>query len=302
MEILLLAGGLGFFLFGMYTLENGLKVLCGGRMNLMIKAACKTKLRGVVIGCAVTTALQSSSSVTVMLVGLAEAGALEAQMTYGLIAGANIGTSSTAWIIALSGSEAFNITSLYPICILLGSLVIILIKNNKAKAIGTLLSGFSLLLAGMESMTAAVLPAVNGRVFEGFTNPAAGFAAGIIITAMIQSSSASVGILQAVAASGMISFELAVPIVMGQNIGTCITAIISSIGCSKNAKKIALIHLSFNVVGAVICGALYFVIRSIINLNIPADPVSVALIHTAFNTVSTVPALALHGNKQATAF
>ncbi len=285
MNFLYFAGGLGFFLFGMSVMESGLKSL--GKGKVIPRKAYSGTLRGILFGCILTAITQSSSSVTVTLISLVETGAVRLSDTIGIIIGANIGTSSTAWIISLCGGN-LSIAVLYPAFILAGSLIIVLFKKDK---LGYILSGFALILAGMEDMSAAVTPLFSQNGFENFTSPISAFLGGLLITAVIQSSSASVGILQALSVSGGITLGLAAPIIIGQNIGTCVTALLACLTKSRRARGVFLLHLLFNIWGAVICGGLLFLFRNIVPLDKPASPIDIALFHTAFNTISFLTAV-----------
>lgn len=291
MNFLIFIGGLGFFLFGLNVTEVGLRELAGDKIKTVLRRACSTPLKGAAVGCVVTAVLQSSSSVTVMLIGLVEAEIIEVGSTFGVIIGANVGTSATAWIIALCGKSAFGFESLYPVLILVGSIFIILIKNNKLKKLGLISAGLSLLIAGMRDMSAAVVPLIDSRVFSALNNPLTGLLTGILVTAVIQSSSASVGILQAVSTAGALSLDMAIPIVIGQNLGTCVTALIACIGASKSAKKIALTHLGFNGFGLIIWGGLFFLFRNIFSFDYAVSPIGIAVIHTLFNLINAIIAL-----------
>lgn len=291
MNFLIFIGGLGFFLFGLNVTEVGLRELAGDKIKTVLRRACSTPLKGAAVGCVVTAVLQSSSSVTVMLIGLVEAEIIEVGSTFGVIIGANVGTSATAWIIALCGKSAFGFESLYPVLILVGSIFIILIKNNKLKKLGLIPAGLSLLIAGMRDMSAAVVPLIDSRVFSALNNPLTGLLTGILVTAVIQSSSASVGILQAVSTAGALSLDMAIPTVIGQNLGTCVTALIACIGASKSAKKIALTHLGFNGFGLIIWGGLFFLFRNIFSFDYAVSPIGIAVIHTLFNLINAIIAL-----------
>ena len=295
MRLLMFLGGLGFLLFGMTVTEMGLRELCEGKLRSILARSCGTVLKGAVTGCAVTALLQSSSSVTVMLTGLVDAEIIGVGDAAGIVIGSNIGTSATAWIIAFCGKGSVSIATLYPILIIFGSLIIILVRNNKIKKLGVILSGFSLIIAGMENMSAAVAPLIDEKSFERLDDPFTCFISGLVVTGVIQSSSASVGILQALAKTGSVTADAAIPIIIGQNIGTCSTALIAAVSAGKNAKKIPLAHLLFNILGALLSGVLYFVIRIIIDLDFAVSPFDIASIHTAFNLLAAVPAVIITG-------
>lgn len=295
-------GGLGFFLFGMNVMGDSLEKLSGGKMERTLQKLTDKMLLGVLLGAGVTAVIQSSSATTVMVVGFVNSGIMTLEQAVGVIMGANIGTTATSWILSLVGISGDNIflnllkpANFSPIIAFVGVLAIMLGKKSKTKEVGYILFGFSILMYGMSMMSTAVEPLAEENWFKDlfliFKNPLLGLLAGAILTAVMQSSTASVGVLQAISATGIITFSSAFPIVLGQNIGTCITTLISCIGAKKNAKRTAFIHLYFNVLGAVILLLIYYLIRLIFSVNvdeIPVNTVTIALIHTAFNLLSVV--------------
>ena len=259
-DFLTLIGGLCLFLFGMNVMGDALERRAGGSLKLILGKLTKNKWTGFLTGLGVTAVIQSSSATTVMVVGFVNSGVITLHQSIGVIMGANIGTTVTAWILSLSGISGENFflhllkpTSFTPILALIGIGLLMFSKSGKKKDTGTILLGFATLMFGMDTMSSAVngladVPAFR-QMFLAFENPILGVLVGAILTAIIQSSSASVGILQALSATGQVTYGAAIPIIMGQNIGTCITAILASFGTNKNAKRAAIVHLSFNVIG-----------------------------------------------------
>lgn len=300
-NVLTMFGGLALFLYGMNTLGDGLSKLSGGRLERILEKMTNSKLKAVLLGAAVTAVIQSSSATTVMVVGFVNSGIMKLTQTVGVIMGANIGTTITSWILSLSGIESENfIVQLFkpaafsPIFALVGICLILFSKKEKKKDVGTILIGFAILMFGMETMSAAVKPLAGVKGFTDiltmFSNPILGMLAGLILTAVIQSSSASVGILQALCGTGL-GFSSAIPIIMGQNIGTCVTAIISSIGANKNAKRAALIHLYFNLIGTIIFMLVFYAIDAVIGFSFmdkQATELGIAIVHTTFNVFATI--------------
>ncbi len=296
-------GGLALFLYGMETMGNGLEKLSGGRLERLLEKLTSNPFKAVTLGCIVTALIQSSSATTVMVVGFVNSGIMKLQQAVGIIMGANIGTTVTSWLLSLTGLEGSNFfvkmlkpSSFSPILALIGIILIMFMKKDeKKKDIGSILIGFAVLMTGMDTMSAAVKPLANvpefTALFTMFSNPILGLIAGAVLTAVIQSSSASVGILQALSATGAISFGSALPIIMGQNIGTCVTAMVSSVGASKNARRTALVHLYFNVIGTVIFMIGFYAINAVVHfgfMNGPATTFNIAIIHTVFNIVATL--------------
>ncbi len=301
-SFLSLFGGLAIFLYGMNVMGDGLERSSGNKLKGFLENVTKNPFKAVLLGMAVTAIIQSSSATTVMVVGFVNSGIMELSQSIGIIMGANIGTTVTAWLLSLTGIESDNIivnlfsaTNLAFIVAIIGILLIMASSNSKKKDIGSIFLGFSLIMVGMDIMSSAVKPLANNPDFAEiltlFSNPLLGILMGAILTAVIQSSSASVGILQALAATGSITFETAIPIIMGQNIGTCITAILSSIGANKNAKRAAMVHLCFNIIGTLAFLTVYYLVRLIIAPVFLKDAVNaaqIAIIHTIFNVFSTI--------------
>ncbi len=300
-SVITLVGGLAFFLYGMHVLSAGLERMAGGRLESMLKKMTSSRLKSLLLGAGITAAIQSSSAVTVMLVGLVNSGIMTIGQSIGVIMGSNIGTTMTAWILTLVGVESDNvfISLLKPenfslLFAFAGVLLIMGGKSERKRDVGNILVGFAVLMYGMKLMSAAVKPLAELPAFTGlmtaFTNPLLGVLAGLIITAVIQSSSASVGILQALALTGAVSYGAAIPIIMGQNIGTCVTALISSIGVGRSAKKVAVVHVSFNVFGTAVCLSLYLAANAAFHLTFTDQPIGalgIAVVHTAFNLFTT---------------
>lgn len=301
-DFLTMIGGLALFLFGMNLLGDGLAKTSGGRMEMILEKLTNNPIKGVLVGTAVTAVIQSSSATTVMVVGFVNSGIMKLNQAVGIIMGANIGTTVTSWILGLSGleSDAFFIrllkpSSFSPILAIIGVAIIMFSKSEKKKNVSLILIGFAILMTGMDTMSAAVKPLRDVPEFTSiltkFSNPIMGMLAGMILTAVIQSSSASVGILQALCATGAVSFGAAIPIIMGQNIGTCVTAMISGIGASKNAKRTALIHLYFNIIGTVVFMVVFYIADAIVNfafMDAPADAWGIAVVHSTFNVCATL--------------
>ena len=255
-----LVGGLALFLFGMNYMGSSLEKFGGGKFESVLAKMTDNRFKGVLLGMGVTAIIQSSSAVTVMAVGFVNSSIMSLHQAIGIIMGANIGTTVTAWLLSLTGIQSDNIfvallkpSSFTPVLALIGIVMLMVAKNEKKKNFGSILLGFAVLMYGMEAMSAAVEPLKSVPQFTHmltmFSNPILGVLAGAVLTAIIQSSSASVGILQALAVTGTISVSSAFPIILGQNIGTCITAVLSSIGTNKNAKRTAVVHLAFNTIG-----------------------------------------------------
>ena len=297
-----LCGGLAFFLYGMTVMSKSLEKMAGGRLERLLKRMTSTPIKSLLLGAGITIAIQSSSAMTVMLVGLVNSGVMELGQTIGVIMGSNIGTTLTAWLLSLTGieSESFFVNFLKPknfspLLALAGILLIMGSKKQRRRDVGRVMMGFSILMYGMELMSGAVAPLADMPEFTdlmtAFTNPLLGVLVGAAFTGIIQSSAASVGILQALAMTGSVTYGMAIPIIMGQNIGTCVTALISSIGVSRNAKRVSVIHISFNLIGTtvgliILCGgnALFgfpFLSNSV-------NAVGIALCHTIFNVCTTV--------------
>ena len=300
--VLTMLGGLALFLYGMDAMGDGLTRASGGKMEQILEKLTSNKLKGVLLGAAVTAIIQSSSATTVMLVGFVNSGIMKLSQAISIIMGSNIGTTMTAWILSLSGVEGDSFfikmlkpTSFSPILAVIGVVLILFAKSDKKKDIGTVMIGFAILMFGMDTMSDAVKPLANvpefTNLFVMFTNPFLGVLVGAVVTGIIQSSSASVGILQALSVTGAITWGSAFPIILGQNIGTCATAMLSSIGANKGARRTALVHLYFNVVGTVIYMILFLVVKSTLNpaiLGETIDAAGIAIIHSAFNIGATL--------------
>ena len=300
--VLQMVGGLALFLFGMHAMGEGLSKTSGGRLEKILEKLTSNPLKAVLLGAGVTAVIQSSSATTVMVVGFVNSGIMKLSQAVGIIMGANIGTTATSWILSLSGIEGDSFlikmlkpSSFSPILAILGVAYIMFSKREKIRDIGMILIGFAILMTGMDTMSAAVKPLANVPEFTNillkFSNPILGMLAGLVLTAIIQSSSASVGILQALCITGAVSYGAAIPIIMGQNIGTCITAILSGIGASKNAKRAALVHLYFNLIGTTIFMLGFYAINAAVGfgfLNDAANAAGIAVVHSVFNVTATV--------------
>ena len=302
-SVLTMVGGLAMFLYGMDAMGDGLSKLSGGKLESILEKLTSNRLMAVLLGAGVTAVIQSSSATTVMVVGFVNSGIMKLSQAVGIIMGANIGTTMTSWLLSLVEVEGSSFimkmlkpTSFSPILALIGIIMIMTAKDtNKKKDIGNILVGFAILMFGMDTMSSAVKPLANVPEFTNiltmFTNPVLGVIAGAVLTAIIQSSSASVGILQALCATGAMNFGVALPIIMGQNIGTCITAVMSGMGASKNAKRASMIHLYFNLIGTVVFLVVFYVVNAFVHfefLNGPASATGIAVVHSVFNIVCTV--------------
>lgn len=299
--VLTMLGGLALFLYGMETMGNGLEKLSGGRLERILEKLTSNPIKAVLLGAGVTAVIQSSSATTVMVVGFVNSGIMKLTQAVGIIMGANIGTTVTSWLLSLTGIESGNFfvrllkpTSFSPALALIGVCFIMFSKKEKKKDAGTIMIGFAILMTGMETMSGAVKPLANVPEFTGiltmFSNPVLGMIAGAVLTAIIQSSSASVGILQALCATGAVNFGTALPIIMGQNIGTCVTALLSAIGASKNAKRAAMIHLYFNIIGTILFMTVFYSLNAFLSfafLKNVSDPAGIAVIHSTFNITAT---------------
>lgn len=308
-DLLTLVGGLSLFLFGMNIMGQALERRAGDRLRSLLGRLTTNKAAGLLTGMGITAVIQSSSATTVMVVGFVNSGLMTLKQAINVIMGANIGTTVTAWILSLSGIDSGNFfvkllkpSSFTPLLALWGIILYMFTGNAKKKDTGMILLGFATLMFGMETMSGAVsglgsIPQFQ-NLFILFRNPVLGVLAGAILTAIIQSSSASVGILQALSATGQISYAAAIPIIMGQNIGTCITAMISSVGANKNAKRAAMVHLSFNVIGTTVWLAVFWLVKSILSpafLDNSVTLFGIALAHSVFNILCTFLMLPLSG-------
>ena len=301
-DVLEMIGGLCLFLFGMNFMGESLERRAGGSLKGLLGKLTESRLKGFLTGLGVTAVIQSSSATTVMVVGFVNSGIMTLKQSIGIIMGANIGTTVTAWILSLGGISSDNIfmqllkpTSFTPVLALIGIFLTMMGKTTKKKDVGNILLGFATLMFGMDIMSGAVngladIPEFQ-QIFLMFKNPILGVLAGAVLTAIVQSSSASVGILQALSATGQVSFGAAVPIIMGQNIGTCVTALLSSFGANKNGKRVAIVHLSFNVIGTIVCLIIFSLISNILKpslLDNPASHLGIAVSHSAFNIICTI--------------
>ncbi len=308
--ILTLVGGLALFLYGMSVMGAGLEKVSGGKLELLLERLTSNALFAVLLGAGVTAVIQSSSATTVMVVGFVNSGIMKLSQAIGIIMGANIGTTVTSWILSLTGVESSNIwvrllkpSSFSPVLALIGIILYMSGKNSKKKDAGEILLGFAVLMFGMETMSGAVKPLADVPEFTSmltlFQNPLLGVVTGAVLTAVIQSSSASVGILQALSATGAFTYASSIPIIMGQNIGTCVTAMLSAIGASKSAKRTAFVHLYFNLIGAAGFMALYFGLDLFIDFGFSGQNIGaagIALVHSVFNIGTTVVLLPfIHG-------
>lgn len=300
-EIFALFGGLAMFLYGMNVMGDGLEKLGGGKFEKILERLTSTPIKGVLLGLGVTAIIQSSSATTVMVVGFVNSGIMKLSQAIGIIMGANIGTTVTAWILSLSGIEGDSYiiqlckpANFAPILAVIGIVFQMFTKSEKKKNIANILLGFTVLMFGMDAMSGAVSGLGKNETFTNiltlFRNPILGVLAGTVLTGIIQSSSASVGILQALSATGKITFGAAIPIIMGQNIGTCVTALLSCIGASKNAKRAAMVHLYFNIIGTIIFLILFYSLNAVFEFAFVNDTVNafnIAVVHTIFNIVTT---------------
>jgi phosphate:Na+ symporter len=302
LNIIVLAGGLAFFLYGMHVMSTGLEKMAGGKMEQILKKLTASPLRGLLLGAGITVTIQSSSALTVMLVGLVNSGIMEIEQTVGVIMGSNIGTTFTAWLLSLSGLEGGILASLLNpkyfslVLALVGVFLLMSSKRMRRRDIGSILIGFAVLMYGMKMMGDAVEPLKDSPAFASlltaFHNPLLGVLAGALITGILQSSSASVGLLQTLAMqTGALTYGMSIPIIMGQNIGTCITALISGISASRNARKVAVVHIFFNLIGTAFCLSLYLLGDAVFDFAFTDDIVSapgIAAVHSVFNIVTTL--------------
>ena len=301
-SVIRLFGGLALFLFGMNVMGEALEKQGGGKLKGILEKITSNPLKGVLVGAAVTAIIQSSSATTVMVVGFVNSGIMKLSRSIGIIMGANIGTTITAWLISLTGIESDNLFMqfLKPanfsfVLALIGIILYMFVGKGGKKDVGLAFLGFTVLICGLDFMSEAVKPLSDVPEFRNilliFSNPILGVLAGAVLTAIIQSSSASVGILQALSSTGQINFSGAVPIILGQNIGTCITAILSSVGTNKNARRTAVVHLSFNIIGTFTFLILFYAFDFLIGIpfmNDAIDEFGIAVVHTAFNIFSTI--------------
>lgn len=308
-DVLNLIGGLCLFLYGMNVMGQALERRAGNKLHSVLEKLTTGKIAGFLTGLGITAVIQSSSATTVMVVGFVNSGLMTLKQAINVIIGANIGTTVTAWILSLGGIDSGNFfvqmlkpTSFTPILALVGIILTMACKSSKNKDTGVIFLGFTILMFGMDTMSVSVSGLKNvpqfQQMFLMFENPILGMLAGAVLTAIIQSSSASVGILQALSVTGQVSLGAAIPIIMGQNIGTCITAILSSFGTNKNAKRAALVHLAFNVIGTVVWLTVFMIVKQIFNPQLfgeSANLFNIAVSHTIFNTLNTFLLLPMSG-------
>ena len=289
-------GGLGLFLYGMNIMADGLQKAAGGRMKRMLGYITNNRLLGVLLGALITAIIQSSSATTVMVVGFVNAGILSLSQAVGVIMGANIGTTITAWLVSMSEwGEILKPEFYAPVLVGIGAFILLFAKKEKQKEVGSILVGFGVLFIGLSFMSGSIEPYRDSPVFsQVFTvlgnNPILGILAGVIVTGIIQSSSASVGILQTLAMNGVVTWNSAIFITLGQNIGTCVTALLASMGTHKTAKRAAVIHLMFNVIGAVIFGIVMFIVFTLnpVWASSTITSTQISIFHTVFNVVNTI--------------
>jgi len=294
-------GGLALFLYGMYLMSTSLESMSGGVLERALERSTSSKWKALLLGTIATAIIQSSSATTVMTVGFVNGGIMTLNQAVGIIMGANIGTTATAWILSLTGLQGSSLlvqllkpSSFTPVLAVIGAIMAMFSKKQKQKIIGGVLCGFAVLMYGMQIMSNAVQPLADMPEFVSimtrFSNPLLGVLTGAIVTGIIQSSSASVGILQALSLTGGVTYGIAIPIIMGQNIGTCVTALLSCIGAGKNAKRTAMVHLYFNIIGTIIFLTLFYTLNAIFHftfLDDVLDPAHIAIIHTSFNVMTT---------------
>lgn len=303
-DILNLLGGIALFLFGMHTLSASLEKLAGGKLETWLEKATSKPIKGVVLGAIITAVIQSSAATTVMIIGFVNSGLMKLSQAIGVIMGANIGTTATSWLLSLqsiSGSDGFSFlnllkpTTFTPVLAVIGVILIMFTKSDKKKTIGMILAGFAVLMFGMNSMSSATAGLAENETFCNilmmFSNPVLGVIAGAVLTAVLQSSSASIGILQSIAIStGKVTYSVALPLLLGQNIGSCVTALISSVGANKQAKRVAFVHLYFNVIGTVVFLSIFYLLNAFISMPFMEESlnaVGIAVIHTGFNVLAT---------------
>ncbi|MGN0269941.1 MAG: Na/Pi cotransporter family protein [Candidatus Weimeria sp.] len=302
-DVLSLLGGLALFLYGMEVMGDSLSKMAGGKLESILERLTKKRIYAVLLGAGVTAIIQSSSATTVMVVGFVNSGIMKLSQAVGVIMGANIGTTVTSWLLSLTGISGDSIfmqllkpTSFTPVLAAIGIILILFTgSESKKKDIGTILLGFAVLMYGMEAMSRAVSGLSDDPNFTSlmttFSNPFIGLVVGTVLTAIIQSSSASVGILQALCVTGAVNYSVAIPIIMGQNIGTCVTCIISSFGANRNAKRAAMIHLYFNLIGTTLFMIVFYSLNHFLDfafLNTAANPAGIAVIHSSFNIGATI--------------
>ena len=300
-SIFTMFGGLALFLYGMNLMGEGLAKVSGGKLEQILERMTNSTGKAVLLGAAVTAVIQSSSATTVMVVGFVNSGIMRLSKAVGVIMGANIGTTVTSWVLSLAGIDSSNFfvqflkpSSFSPVLAVIGMILIMFSKSDKKRDMRSILICFCILMFGMDTMSSAVKPLAEVKAFTNiltmFSNPVLGMLAGLVLTAVIQSSSASVGILQALCGTGL-GYATALPVIMGQNIGTCVTALISGIGANKNAKRAALIHLYFNLIGTILFMSLFYLLDTFVGfpfMNDNATKLGIAVIHTIFNVFATL--------------
>lgn len=300
--LLTMVGGLALFLYGMKTMGDALSKMAGGRLEQVLERMTNHPVKAVLLGAGVTAVIQSSSATTVMVVGFVNSGIMKLSQAVGVIMGANIGTTFTSWILSLSGIESGNFfvkllkpSSFSPVLALIGVVLVMFIKNTKKNDVGTILIGFAVLMFGMETMSSAVKPLADvpefTSLFTAFENPLLGMIVGAVLTAVIQSSSASVGILQVMCATGSVTAGAALPVIMGQNIGTCVTALLSGVGANRNARRASLVHLYFNLIGTFVFMTVFYAMNHFVPfafLSETANGAVIAVIHSVFNIAATI--------------
>lgn len=308
-DVLSMVGGLALFLYGMHIMGDALAKMSGGKLEKVLERLTSNKWSAVLLGAGVTAVIQSSGATTVMVVGFVNSGIMKLNQAVGIIMGANIGTTATSWLLSLSGIDGGSFflqmlkpTSFTPILAVIGAILVVFCKSEKKHNIGTVLLGFAILMYGMTAMSSAVEPLKDvpqfTQILTKFENPLLGVIAGFVLTTIMQSSSVSVGILQALCSTGAVSYALALPIIMGQNIGSCTTAMISSVGASKDAKRAAAVHFYFNVIGTVVFMLVFYISNAFVHyafLPQAANEVGIATIHSIFNIAATIVLLPLSG-------
>ncbi len=297
-EFFTLLGGLSMFLFGMRVMGDALEKRAGNQLKSILEKLTSSTFKGFLLGLGVTLIIQSSSATTVMVVGFVNSGLMTLHQATGVIMGANLGTSVTAWLLSTSGIQGEGILQLFkpesfaPLFAFIGIILYMFQKNRKRQDIGLIFIGFGVLMIGMELMADAVKPLADSPTFQSvllkFANPIIGVLVGTIFTAVIQSSSASVGILQAFSLTGVVSYSVAIPIIVGQNIGTCVSAMISSIGAGKNARRASFVHLYFNIIAAIIILPLFYLVSAFVSLPLETSisPLGIAIVHTGFKLIA----------------
>lgn len=308
-DVLSMVGGLALFLYGMHIMGDALAKMSGGKLEKVLERLTSNKWSAVLLGAGVTAVIQSSGATTVMVVGFVNSGIMKLNQAVGIIMGANIGTTATSWLLSLSGIDGGSFflqmlkpTSFTPILAVIGAILVVFCKSEKKHNIGTILLGFAILMYGMTAMSSAVEPLKDvpqfTQILTKFENPLLGVIAGFALTTIMQSSSVSVGILQALCSTGAVSYALALPIIMGQNIGSCTTAMISSVGASKDAKRAAAVHFYFNVIGTVVFMLVFYISNAFVHYAFmpqAANEVGIATIHSIFNIAATIVLLPLSG-------